>query len=458
MPPIRLILLAVCLLVPAVARAADGSINIYLQPLPPEAARLTFAVDSLAAVSESGVEHGLELRLSVVRQPDAGRQRLMAAGRLPAGSYRGFVLRLGRAAMKGDQGEAALAVPDPTIRLDVPFVVSRGKGALFWASLRYLDSLRNGVSFAPVFTVVIPASPIVGNAGFVTNSRSNTITVFDKRLSQAVALIDTCEGPVGMALDQHRRRVIVACSRNDEIQSIDIATGEIVERSRLSPGDQPSEVGLTPDGRTLVAVNSGSSSVVFLDAASLSRQERVAVGNGPTSVLFDPAGRRGFVFNTLSNSVSVIDLAERRLEATISTGVSPIRGQFSERGDRLYVIHERSPFMTVVDPGQFAVLTRARLRNAVAAIALDRVRNVICLGSDRDPAIEFFDPNALMPLYSMRVRSGVSHLAVDVENNRLYMVSPGPRAVVVARLSDRKVDAEIDVGEAPCRIAVMGER
>ena len=129
-----------------------------------------------------------------------------------------------------------------------------------------------------MFSAVTPPRPIADHAGFVTNAGSNTITVFDKHLMQAVAVIDTCAGPAGMALDQRRRRVYVACSKDDEIQSIDVATVRIVERTRVSPGDRPRELALTPDGRTLISANTGSNSISFFDAASLTRQERINVG------------------------------------------------------------------------------------------------------------------------------------------------------------------------------------
>jgi YVTN family beta-propeller protein len=360
--------------------------------------------------------------------------------------------------LKSERGDAALAVPGAPMRLDFPFAVGGQQASLFWLELKYQDSVVDGATFSPAFAVLVPSKPIAGHAGFVTNTGSNTITVFDKQLGQAVAAIDTCAGPAGMALDRQRRRLYVACSRDDEIVSIDVASGEIVERTRLSPGDRPRELALTPDGLTLVSVNSGSGSVTLFGALSLVRQERIAVGNGPGSAAIDPSGARAFVFNTLSDTVSVVDLAGRIVAGTISTDSAPVRGQFNARGDRLYVIYERSPYMTVLDPRQLSQVGRARLRTWVGAIEIDRVRGLVCLGGSRDTAVEFYDPNALMPLYSLRTRSGVSHLRIDAEANSLYMVSPDTRSVLVGRLADRTIGAEIDVGDRPYAVAVMGEK
>ena len=388
---------------------------------------------------------------------DASRQRLLASGRLPIGSYTGFAITVRQAALKDGRGEAALSVPDTAVRIDYSFAVAAKQSSVVWLVLKYPESLA-GVAFSPIFSAFAPPRPIADHAGFVTNSDANTITVFDKNLEQAVGVIDTCAGPAGMALDQRRRRVYVACSEDDELQSIDVATGALVESARLSPGDRPRELALTPDGTTLLSVNPGSNSVTIFDAVSIVRRERVNVGSGPGSIVVDPDGTRAFVSNTLSSTLSVIDIASRSVVATLSTEASPLRAVFNRRGDRLYVIHERSPYMSVLDPRQLTTGTRARLRIGVSAIAVDRVRDLVCIAGENDTTVDFYDPNALMPLFSMNARTGISFLAFDAEESNLYMVSPRTRSVGVARLADRKIVSWIDVGKGPYSVAIMGEK
>ena len=455
---VRLTIVSFCLLAPSVARAADGGVAVYLQPTAAEAARLTLTIAAVTAITAGGSEHPLKVTLQTVGPQSASRQRLLAAGRLPLGSYAGFRITIARASMAGEHGDVALAVPDSPARLDLPFAVTGQQASLFWVTLQSAAPVPSGTEFTPAFAAVVPPQAMADHVGLVTNSGANTITVFDKKLGQAVALIDTCARPAGLAFDQHRRRVFVACSRDDEIQSIDLATADVRERTRMFPGDGPRELALTPDGTTLLSVNPGSNSIAFFDAVSLVRQERIAVGNGPTSVAIDRAGRRAFVFNTLSSSISVIDIASRAVVATMSTESDPLRGQFNAKGDRLYVIHERSPFMTVVDPRQLTIVTRARVRSGVSAIRVDSVRNLVYIGGGSDPMLEGYDPNALVPIDTMKTRSGAAYLTIDAEDSSVYMVSPRTRTLLVGSLATRTIRSEIDVGETPYWVAVMGEK
>jgi YVTN family beta-propeller protein len=455
---IRLAIITTGLLCPTLAQAADGEVYLYLQALPDEAAGLTFTIASLSAVGGDGSEYPLTLNLTVVERADAGRQRLLASGRLPIGTYAGFALRLKRATLKAGREETRLSVPDAAVRLNFPMDVAASQASVVWLVLRYEDSVMAESAFDPVFSVRPPPRPIAQHAGYVTNTGSNTLTVFDRNIGQVVGVVDTCAGPSGMALDQPRRRLYVACSQDDEIQAIDVVTGDIVERTRVTPGDRPGELAVTPDGTTLLSANTGSNSASVFDALSLTRVGRINVGSGPGSIVIDPSGRRAFVLNTFSSSISVIDIAGRSIAATLSTDPSPLRAQFGPAGDRLYVIHERSPYMTVLDARQLTLVTRARLRIGVSAIAVDTVRDLICIGGPDDPTIDFYDPNALMPLFSMRTPAGPTYLTFDAENNSLYIVSRGARTVGIARLTNRKVVSQMDVGDAPYAVAVMGER
>lgn len=458
----RSALLFVCVLLPVCALAGtgaagvqspgDGEVHVYLQPLQPGTTPPVIALASLSVTRDTGAEVPLSLALPAITPAAASRQRRLASGRVPAGSYTRLSIALGAPARP--PADAMSAAPaNPPLQVDAPFEVSRGGAVMLWLTLQAATA-----SAAPRFTARVAPRPIAGRSGFVSNVGSHTITMFDKRLREAAAVIPTAAGPSGMALDQRLGRLYVACAEGDEVQAIDVNAAQVVDRERLAAGDGPRELALTPDGRTLLSVNTGSNTVAFFEAASLARLERVAVGSGPSSVAIDPTGRRAFVFNTLSDSISVVDVARRAVVTTISTDASPVRGEFGGRGDRLYVVHARSPYVTVLDATQSTVITRARLRIGLGAIEADTRRGVLYIGGRDDTMVEVYDPNTLLPIGSMKTPSGVSHLAIDSDQNALYMVSPDTGTVVVGGLSERRVVTEIDVGEGPYWVAVMGER
>jgi YVTN family beta-propeller protein len=436
----------------------EGEVYLYIQPFPQEAERLRFTLEEVSAVSGDGKEIPFTISLAELKAPDLRRQRLLAHGRLLPGAYIGLSFKVNKAILKVEEGEASLLLPEGPVRIDFPFTVNRKRARVISLTFRYEESIIGGISFNPSFSGLTPTKPISSVAGYVTNRASHNMTVFDKKLRQVVGVIATGAGPAGMALDQRLKKVYVALSGEDAIEVIDITAQEIINRIRLDTGDRPQELALTPDGRSLLVVNNGSNSVSFVDPVSLFELTRINVGNGPNSILIDPRGRRAFVFNTLSSTITVLDIPLKAVITTLSTDPGPLRGQFNRRGDRLYVIHEFSSFLTVIDPTSLSLIRRFPVRMGMSSIKVDTMTDLVYLGRKNEVVVEVYDPFSFVSVDVIRTGGTISYMAVDGEESNLYLVNPELRRLMVSNLVSKRIIYEIDVGEEPYWVALMGER
>jgi YVTN family beta-propeller protein len=436
----------------------QGEVFLYMEPFPQEAERLRFILGGIYAVAADGTEVPLTLSFGEFRPEDLKRQRLMASGRLPQGSYTGLSFVVKRALLKGEEGEGDLIVPEKSSKISFLFTVQREKAVVISMTFKYSESVRDGTSFYPSFSLVIPSRPLVTLKAFVSNRDSNTVTVFDKRTGRVASVIETGNGPGGIALDQRARRAYVALSEDDAIDVIDVDKGDTIYRMRLNTGDRPPELALTPDGSVLLSVNSGSDSVSIINPFTLIEMKRLTVGHRPTSILLDRTGRKAYVFNSFSNSISVIDVPNRAVSATFATEVGPLRGQFNRKGDRLFVFFERSPYLIVYDPFTFSVVKRVLVGSGVSALKVDTNNDLLYLGRRHDGMIEVYDPFSLMPMETFSVAGGVDYMTIDNEGNNLLAVLPGSKRLVIVSLISKKTMAEMDVGDNPYWTTVMGER
>ena len=436
----------------------EGEVYLYTEPFPQEGERLRFDLEAISAVSTDGREFPLTVSLRELKPSDMRRQRLLAYGRVPPGSYDGFSFKVGKAFLKGEEGEANLLVPETSVRNDFPFSVNRKRAYVISLSLKYAESVPGGFSFSPVFSMMIPARPIPSLTGYVSNLGSHNITVFDKKLNKVLAVIVTGKGPAGMALDQRQGRAYVALSGDDAIELIDVLSGEVINRLRLNAGDQPREVALTPDGKTLLVANKGTNTISFVDALSLVELGRTDVGREPNSISIHPNGIRAFVFNTFSNSLSVVDIANKAVITTIGTDPAPLRGQFNRQANNLYVIHEWSIYLTALDPFALSILQRFPVRMGMASIKVDLQTDLVYMGRGRDTVVEVYDPFNFVSVDYIDTGAGITYMTIDGDENNLYMVNPEMKSVMVARLVRKKVIFEMDVGESPYWVTMMGER
>jgi YVTN family beta-propeller protein len=436
---------------------AEGEVLLYAQPFPQEADRLRFRIEAISARRDDGMEFPVALKLPEIKGREMTRQRFLGDAVLPPGAYLGLTMKVRDAFLRTEEGEAALLTAEAPVRIDFPFRVAEKRASLLWLTFQWAEGVKSGFSFSPAFRISVPPRPVSGLTGYVTSGGSNNVLIFDKGTGQVAGVIATEGGPAGMALDQKGFKAYVALPSADVIEVIDVIAGEITDTITLTMGDRPKELGLTPDGKTLLSLNAGSNTVSFIDVASHIQQARVFVGMGPASILIDPNGRRAYVFNNLSSTISVLDVANKALVTTIGTDPGPIRGQFNSQGDTFYVISQFSPYMSVITA---ATLSTKRMYVAMGlnSIKIDTSTGFLYMGRVRDPQVGIYDPNALVPMDYLNAGGAVTYMTIDGEMNNLLMVGPEVERVVAANLISRRVLWAIDVGEAPYWVTLMGER
>lgn len=439
-------------------RGNEGVVYLYLQPFPQSADRLTFTLSGVSAVRDDGQEVPLSLRLAELKGKELTRQRLLCQGVLPPGSYTGFSFNTAKASLQAEEGDANLLIPEKPVTMHFRFQVVERKAAIVFLAFNYGQAVQSGFSFTPAFFAFSPPKPVTAVLGYVLNTESDDMTVFDKNAMQAVGAVAAGREPKGIALDQRQKRVYAAMAGDNDVEVIDITTQDTLNRIRLNLGDEPQGLALSPDGRTLLAVNAGSNTVSVIDTALLLETARIPVGNGPNAILMDRTGRRAYVFNTLNDTVSVIDVPNRALVTSFSTDPAPLWGQFNAKGDRLYIIHGQSAYMTVFDTLGMKVLSRVFVGLGMSALKVDPVTDLIYAGRRNDAGVEIYDPASLVAFDYIATGEGPAYMTIDGEGNNLWIVGSRTGKLIIVNLVSKKIVSEINVGDGPSWLTMMGER
>jgi YVTN family beta-propeller protein len=436
----------------------EGEVVVYLQPLPQEAAKLRFILDGIFAVQADGRTIPLSLSFNQLNGSELlGRQKFLATGILPPGAYTGLSIKIDKAFVQSSEGEVALLVPEEPVVAAKLFQVNRRQALALFLTLNASGIISRAVSFTPDFSLATPGGTLANLKGYVSNSAANLISVFNKKTMEVVNVIATGRGPKGIVLDQNRTRAYVAVSGDDTVEIYDVFNGTVIGKVKLTFGDNPMELALTPDGRTLVSVNHSSNTVSIIDAISRIELRRISVGEKPTSAVVDPSGFRAYIMNSRSNTVSVVDLTQRTLTATIAVEGSPIRGAFNRAGDRLYVVSSNSPNLSAIDPKRLTVTEKIFIGTGGLSIRVSRLNNLIFVGNSFGGEIAVVDPSSSMFIDSIRAGGNPAYMTIDRQENTLFVVLPERRLVQKINLTSKKIMAEIEVAEVAYAVAVMGE-
>ena len=436
-----------------------GEIVVYLQPLPQGADRIRFRVESVAAIPAGVGDAPLTITVREVRRSDGpGVQKLFASGAVPPGIYKGISVKIGGSYLLGEHGEGALLTPEDPVTVEHEFRLERRKASALFLTFDPSKSITDGFRFIPAFSLASPPKTTINLAGYVTDRLSNRLTMFDKNNFQIVGVIATGRAPGGIVLDQRQRQAYLALSGSDSVEILDLVSGELTASVSLNYGDRPEALALAPDGRILVSVNQGSGTASIIDTASRIETGRVKVGEGPTDLAIDRNGMRAYIVNSLSDTVSVVDLSRNQLVGTIAVEKNPLAAAFSRAGNRLYVVSRYSPDLLAIDPSSMTVKERIFVGSGAVSIKVDTQTDLIYVGNEFTGEIAIVDPSSLMSVDTIRVGGNPLFLAIDGEQGILFVSNPAVQKIQKINIVNRKISAEIELGEGTNEIAVMGEK
>jgi YVTN family beta-propeller protein len=454
-------LLAGCVparIAPKPALTEMGELIIYLQPLPQEAQRLRFGVEGIYAIPTDASEIPLSLSVHELRGVDlTGRQKLLATGTLPPASYKGLAIKFKNAFVQSEEGEIALLIPEEPLLVPLVFEMVRRKALTLFLTLNPSGAITSAIHFTPGFSLKKPGRILINLTGYVSNSDSNLVSVFDKQTTRVVNTIATGWGPKGMALDQKRARAYVAISRDDAIEVYDVFKGDMINSLRLNLGDEPIDLALTPDGRTLVSVNHSSNTLSIIDPISMFEITRVQVGQGPTSVAVDPSGFKAYVMNTSSSTISVVDLTQRTVSVTIGVEGSPLQGAFNPAGDNLYVITRDTANLLVIDPSRLTLIRKIFVGTGALSLKVDFSTGLVLVGKKFGGEITVVEPSSSMFIDTIEVKGKAAFMTIDRQEHTLFVILPGKRLLQKINLTSKRIVAEIDLYQGAYQVVVMGE-
>ncbi len=107
--------------------------------------------------------------------------------------------------------------------------------------------------------------------------------------------------------------VYVTNNRSNSMTIINTANDEVL--ATIPVGKEPHEVAITPDGKRILVCNAQDNTISVIDGNI--QVATVATERYPHGVAITPDGKRAYVVNFLADSITVIDLIKAQVLETI---------------------------------------------------------------------------------------------------------------------------------------------
>ena len=177
--------------------------------------------------------------------------------------------------------------------------------------MRSLPSLLVGV-------LLLAATPAAAASLFVTNTKSDSISVIDTNTFEVVATIPVGRGkPNRVMFHPDGKWAWVVYDRSHDLGVVDADARKLVKRVKI--GGNPYNLNFTPDGRYLLvldwASDTSTDEVIFYDLQTEKIDGRVEVSTWPAHSLLSRDGKRLYVSGETAGDLTVIDVASRTIVA-----------------------------------------------------------------------------------------------------------------------------------------------
>jgi PQQ-dependent catabolism-associated beta-propeller protein len=282
---------------------------------------------------------------------------------------------------------------------------------------------------------------------FVSNEKSNTITVLDAN-DTVIKTIETCARPRGVHFSQDRTQFYVGCADDSMIVTYDVATQALVGRIRNV--EEPETFDLHPDGRHLYVSNEEDAAASVYDVKTGELIGEFETGEEPEGVLFTADGKRVFVASEANNLVHVIDVEAQAVVKDILVDTRPRRFALTPDEKELWVSAELAGIVDIIDTQTLELI--GDIPFLPTGFRKEQVTPVDLLIT-RDGKRGFVAPSHKVTDYIL-VGKRPWGLALNHDESRLYVANGLSDDITIIDTASLKPLKSIPVGRVPYGILI----
>lgn len=387
------------------------------------------------------------------------RQILLKDAVVEPGVYKAIKIILQKASIKGRDGDASLALPQPggevVIKSDIR--LQRKESSVVSLAWDTEKSVAKGYMFQPdSIEAELQKPSAMGLLLFISNSASNYITIIDRSLERVVGAVTVGDRPMGMALNYTQDRLYVVNSGSRNISIIDTTQFSVLDTILLTSGLEPTDIVIISDERNLFEgklyiTNRLSNDVTVVSTVTKRVLKTISVGMRPSAIAVDTIRKEIYVANEQSNSVSIINAINDTFVVNITVDSRP--AGFIAAKDKLYVFNEGSHKISIIS---------LSLRKVISTISVEGPPKRGIRGFNDRLFVVNTAANTIIFLNSFDVVTrtipagvGPIGLAGDEKRNRLYISNYGGNTVSLIDIIGEKMLKEFFVGKSPYGVLLL---
>ena len=239
----------------------------------------------------------------------------------------------------------------------------------------------------------------------------------------------------------------VTNTKSNSVSIIDTNTLEVVGTIPLGAG-KPNRIVFHPDGKLAWVVYDKSHDLGVIDADARKLVRRVKIGGNPYNLAFTPDGRYLYVLDwssdTSQDEIIMYDLRAEKIEGRVEVSTWPAHGVFSRDARLFYVSGESAGDVTVIDIARREIVGRVVHGGGDAmGLALRGDGKLLYAAAGENKAVLKIDTGTHKVVGTIPMPGIVHESTLTLDGKFLYVTLRKANKVVVVRTEDDKIVATV---------------
>jgi len=218
----------------------------------------------------------------------------------------------------------------------------------------------------------VSGATVFGDEIWVSNEKSDTISVIDIDKLEVVREYDVGERPRGIVFSNDYKHLYICASDSDAVQVMDVETGEILHD--LPSGEDPEQFALHPNNRLLYIANEDDAITTVVDTNTKRVIAQINVGVEPEGMAVSPDGKVSITTSETTNMAHWIDTETNTIFANTLVDARPRHAEYTDDGKHLWVSSEIGGTVTVFNTEDQSEITKINFE--IAGVHRDKIQPV----------------------------------------------------------------------------------
>ena len=292
------------------------------------------------------------------------------------------------------------------------------------------------------------------NRIFVTNERSNDISIINGASLEVEKTISVGNRPRGIGISPDGAELYVAISEDNAIAVVSLETLELLRT--FEAGSDPETFAVHPNGNIYISNEDDAKASVF-DPVTGGQLAEIPVGLEPEGVAISPDGKQVIITSESTNMLHVIRVPEHDIVANILVGARPRAAVFNNSGALAYATSEISGEVKKIDMEKHAIIATKKIADEKAKpkdVILSKDESKLYVAGGRANQIIVLRADTLELIKKVPVGKRVWGLAISKDGERVFTTNGVSGTVSVIATENDQVIKTIEVGKFPWGVVI----